>query len=63
MSPEPASHWRVRVQLTVARVIVARVGPTTPKSIDPKLRRSITPTRARRSFDASVDPTDARNLP
>jgi hypothetical protein len=25
------------------------------------MRRSITPKRARRPFDASVDPTDARN--
>jgi hypothetical protein len=41
----------------------ARVGPTTPKSIDPRWLRSIRPTRASRPSDASVDPTDARNIP
>jgi hypothetical protein len=40
----------------------ARVGPTTPKSIDPMWLWSIRPTRASRPSDASVDPTEARKL-
>jgi hypothetical protein len=39
---------------------LARVGPTTPKSIDPSTLRSIRPKRARRPSDALVDPTDVR---
>src|SRR5262249_46985696 len=39
-----------------------RSGPTTPKPIDPRLLRSITPKRARTPLAASVDPTEARKL-
>jgi hypothetical protein len=42
-------------------VSVPEILPAEARNDILKLLRSITPTRARRPFDASVDPTEARN--
>jgi hypothetical protein len=42
--------------------MVTNVQSASSRDVTPRMRRSITPKRARRPFDASVDPTEARKL-
>src|SRR5262249_53692866 len=46
--------------VTVRESMVTKVPIESNREVTPQMRRSIRPKRARRPFDASVDPTDAR---
>jgi hypothetical protein len=51
--------YRQNVAVHVSRV--TSVQRSSSHEVTSRMRRSIRPTRARRPFDASVDPTEARN--